>query len=258
MEEMAKDKPSLKWEAIPIAYASHDPVREIEQRLKDEEWVIAEWSPIHLAKHLAAWYFKDGVTDIGARKVWQDSCQYLYMPRLANEDVFAAAIAKGIATEDFFAYASGRGDSGYLGFAFGRPTRPVLDEEALLIEVGQARQYHAETAEAAAAAAPPMPEPSGTATPAIAGAPSTSSSVLASAPQTQFYGFVELDPLKAKMEFSTIVDEVVQLFTLDPTAKVKLVVEVRAESETGFDDAKRRAVQENCRVLKFREHEFEQ
>lgn len=258
LEEMAKDKPLLKWEALPIAYASHDPVREIEQRLKDEEWVIAEWSPIHLAKHLAAWYFKNEVSEIGARKVWQDSCQYLYMPRLANEDVFAAAIAKGIETEDFFAYASGRGDSGYLGFAFGRPTRPVMDEEALLIEVGQARHYQAQTAQAVTPAAPLVPSPSSIATPTIASGSSGGRSAPAPSPQpTQFYGMVELDPLKAKMEFSTVVDEVVAHFTLDPAAKVRIVVEIRAESEKGFDDGMRRAVRENCRTLNIK-GEFEQ
>ena len=73
----------------------------------------------------------------------------------------------------------------------------------------------------------------------------------------QFYGTVELDPIKAKLSFAQIVDEVVQQFTARHDVKVKISVEIQAESSSGFDDGVQRAVKENCNVLKFKNAEFE-
>jgi hypothetical protein len=39
--------------------------------------------------------------------------------------------------------------------------------------------------------------------------------------------------------------------------KVKIAIEIQAESPTGFDDGLQRAVKENCNVLKFKAAEFE-
>ena len=39
--------------------------------------------------------------------------------------------------------------------------------------------------------------------------------------------------------------------------KVKIAIEIQAESETGFDDHLQRAVKENCNVLRFKNAEFE-
>ena len=54
-----------------------------------------------------------------------------------------------------------------------------------------------------------------------------------------------------------LVDEVVQQFTMRPGVKVKIAIEIQAESATGFDDGLQRAVKENCNVLKFKNAEFE-
>ena len=73
----------------------------------------------------------------------------------------------------------------------------------------------------------------------------------------QFYASIDLDPIQAKRQFADLVDEVVQQFTLRPGVKVRIAVEIQAESPTGFDDGLQRAVKENCNVLKFKSAEFE-
>lgn len=73
----------------------------------------------------------------------------------------------------------------------------------------------------------------------------------------RFYGGIELDPIQAKRQFADLVDEVVQQFTLRSGVKVKIAVEIEAESATGFDDGRQRAVKENCNVLRFKNAEFE-
>lgn len=78
------------------------------------------------------------------------------------------------------------------------------------------------------------------------------------APKKQFYGNINLDPVKAKMEFATIVDEVVQQFTAKLGVDVTISVEVQAKNSKGFDEALQRTIKENCNVLKFGSAEFEE
>lgn len=73
----------------------------------------------------------------------------------------------------------------------------------------------------------------------------------------QFYGTIDLDPIKAKMQFSEIVDEVVQQFTAKLEVDVEISIEVRANSRDGIDESVQRTIRENCNVLKFGNAEFE-
>ncbi len=73
----------------------------------------------------------------------------------------------------------------------------------------------------------------------------------------QFYASINLDPFLAKKQFADLVDEVIQQFTMRTGVKVKIAIEIQAESATGFDDGLQRVVKENCKVLKFKNAEFE-
>jgi len=77
-------------------------------------------------------------------------------------------------------------------------------------------------------------------------------------PKKRFYGGIDLDPILAKKQFADLVDEVVQQFTTRMGVKVKISVEIQAESGLGFDADLQRAVRENCRTLKFKNAEFEE
>ena len=39
-------------------------------------------------------------------KVWQDTCRYLYMPRLASSEVFLETIRDGLMSKEWFGYAA--------------------------------------------------------------------------------------------------------------------------------------------------------
>ena len=87
--------------------------------------------------------------------------------------------------------------------------------------------------------------------------PGSPTSSPAKARKRNFYGIANLDPIRAKVDFAQIVDEVIQHFTARPDAKVSISIEIRAESGAGFDDSVQRAVKENCKVLRFKNSEFE-
>jgi len=77
------------------------------------------------------------------------------------------------------------------------------------------------------------------------------------APQPKrYFAAAELNPTKAGLEFTTLMQEVAQHFTRDPGTKVSIRVEIEAERPDGFNDTTVRTVSENARTLKFKQSEF--
>lgn len=270
VEEFIKGKPTLNWEVVSVSPTAPNLVQAIEDKLREEEWLIYEWSPIHLRNVLKQWYLKDGVTEVSALKVWQDTCHYLYLPRLVNDNVFRNAIAQGVESEDYFGFASGKEGDRYLGFSFGRGSIASLDESSLLIDREAAAAY----AERIRQATQPTPQPTqpgetggtaipgttsgtGTTPPSTPGETAQPGAGSTAAVKKQFYGTIALDPVKAKMDFATIMDEVVQQFTAKLGVDVTISVEIEAKTRDGFDEALQRTVKENCNVLRFSNAEFE-
>lgn len=252
-----KLQPGIEWDTHPVSAAAQNTTQEIERVLRENELLITQWSPIHLCNLLKSWYWKDDAPEAKALDVWRDTCCYLYMPRLIEDTVYRNAIAAGTASKDFFALAYGKEDGKYQGLTFGKTTTPILDNSLLLINPVAVPAPEPEPQ--------PIPQPQpvpGGATPA-GGTPQKPADPQRVPPQPQapsakhFYGVIELDPIKAKMEFANIVDEVVANFNIKTGTKVKIVVEIQADNAGGFDDGLQRSIKENCKVLKFKSHEFE-
>jgi uncharacterized protein len=264
---------AIQWEHFQVNPGAQNLSQEIERVLKENELLITEWAPIHLAAVLKNWFWKDDIKDTSALNVWQQSCQQLYLPRLKDDTVFQTTMGSGAESREFFGFSQGKEQDGgkvrYVGFSYGKRTSLIMDSSLLLIEPNTAATYMealraAEEASRASAAnaggsaatvvvtgngkAPPRVEDSGTGGFPAGGAANG---------KKQFYASIDLDPIQAKRQFADLVDEVVQQFTLRPGVKVRIAVEIQAESPTGFDDDLQRAVKENCNVLKFKSAEFE-
>lgn len=256
----------LRWEPCRINPGAPHWAQEIERVLAEHELVISAWAPIHLARVLRAWFWKEAVVAVSARSVWQQCCQQLYLPRLKDEEVFRKAIAAGTEHRDFFGLAQGREGDRYVGFSFGRRAEPVLDAALLLIEPTAAAAYAATlpAAPGAGAAPPAAPGAAGDAAPPSAtrvrdaGDASRAAPAAGGRPARRFYATKSLDPLRAKLDFSTFVDEVVQHFTTRTDVQVEIIVEVRATSAHGFSAEVQRTVRENCRQLGCQNHAFEE
>jgi len=255
------------WEHFQVNPGAPNLSQEIERVLKENELLICEWAPIHLATVLKTWFWKEDVKDANALNVWQQSCQQLYLPRLKNDTVFHHTLQAGADSRDFFGSAQGKEEGRYIGFSYGKRTSIFLDSSLLLIEPITAAAY-AEAQRAAEEASRSKPTDAGgattgeTATPRVEDASKptypTGSTGAAQTAKKHFYGNIELDPFLAKKQFADLVDEVVQQFTTRPGVKVRIAIEIQAESATGFDDGLQRAVKENCSVLRFKNAEFEE
>jgi uncharacterized membrane protein YgcG len=278
----------IQWDHFQINPAAANPTEEIEKILKEHELLITEWAPIHLAKMLQTWFWKDDATAVGALDTWQKTCCYLYLPRLREADTLRSTIAAGVSSRDFFGIAYGRDEGKLQGFNFAQSTTPILDASLLLIEPKTAAAYAAKLAQEAAEREAQTKDKEaggsgssgGTKGETTAGTSTTStsagggstggsgggstgagsgtgSSSTASNKKTMFFGSVELDPIKAKLQFSDVAEEVLMLFTQRPGVKVRISVEIEAESPAGFDDGIQRAVRENCDQLKFKNKSFD-
>ena len=267
---IVKGQPTVEWETASISTNAPNLIKEVENKLLEEEWVVSEWSPIHLRKLLNEYYFKNGTNEVNALKVWQDTAHYIYLPRLINFEVFRNTCAQAIQSKDYFAMADGKDGDRYLGFAFGIHSIISFDDLTLLIECAEATKYEAKLEAEKVTSEKDVfnPSTSGEAAPnpvKIIVSPDTTTIVNpvvdpeppVTCAKKRFYGSVELDPIKAKLDFLTIMDEVVQQFTTKFGVEVKISIEIEALTEIGFDESIQRSIKENCSVLKFQSAEFD-
>lgn len=261
----------IQWEHFPVNPGTTNLTQEIERVLKDNELLITEWAPYHLSNMLKTWFWKDEIKEVIAQDVWQKSCCYLYLPRLRDSTVFVHTLSVGLESGDFFGIAQGKDGDRYLGFVFGKSALVTLDaceiiepstaaaySEKLRKEQEEAELARRKTQEESDARKPELKGDGGLEPePQSGNSGSNPVEETSKALTTQFYASTSLDPVKAKMDFALLVDEVVQQFTAKLGVDVKISVEIQATSKTGFDDGLQRAVKENCNVLKFSAAEFE-
>ena len=258
-----KGRPAdLEWEARTLQAGAPSISREIERVLRQEEDVIFEWSPVHLRGILQKWFWQKNRPHVSALEVWHAMCDYPYLPRLKNSQVLEAAIREGVAGTDFFGYASALDGDQYEGFAFGRTASIHLDTESVLIEPQAASEWHTrvKAQKPADADGETGHKPEDGAPVADRPAQGETEATLEKSDRlrkTRFYGTVELDPVKAQMQFAEIQRELIHHLQNPANAKVRIRVDIEAENPDGYDENTERTVRENARGLGFDQSELE-
>jgi predicted AAA+ superfamily ATPase len=260
-EEMAGGRPVMKWEVTPVSSGGSSFIAAIENKLKEEEWVIYEWSPIHLSNVLKQWYFKEGQSEVITRKLLNDFASYLYLPRLASEAVLKTTISQGIIADEFFGYAQGRSEGRYSGLTIGAPAQVIIDEISLLVERDAAtRQRDVERNEAAArmAQAGVAGALSGSQTSRPIGVPTAGSSDPASsqAKKTYFFATKELSGRTPKVDFSEVMEKIHLQLSSRSTTSVGIQIEITATDESGFEKEFVEEIQKLTAELKFKASDF--
>jgi hypothetical protein len=214
---------------------------------------------------LKTWFWKEGIKDVSATNVWQQMCQQLYLPRLKDDMAFQSTLNKGSSSREFFGFAYGKKDNEYSSFSLGKATSPLV-ESLLLIEPVSAGEYenavekiNSQTSSTSVNTSTTTLSPTTiyTASPGNIETNSNKDNDQVHVVKKYFHASVDLDSLTAKKQFADLVDEVILQFTSKAGVKVKISLEIEAESELGFDDGMQRAVKENCNVMKFKNAEFE-
>ena len=100
----------MRLESFALNTGAESFTKEIERVLKEHELVIQAWAPVHLDTVLRTWFWKDGVRDLEAKDIWQKTCQYLYLPRLKDSNVFRDTLGTGTGSRDYSGLAMGKRD----------------------------------------------------------------------------------------------------------------------------------------------------
>jgi len=172
---------------------------------------------------------------------------YVYLPKLRDGVVLQAAIRDAVGRFDpAFGYADGFDEAAgrYRGLVWANNIPEVIPEGALLV-----RADVASTAKTAGTSSPPVaPNP-----PGPSGAPQEGG-VVADGPKkpTRFYGSVEIDTVRPVKAFDAILNAVVMELQRNPSAKVKLTLEVEVEAAEGFEEGDISVVRDNAKQLKFK------
>ena len=241
-------------EAFPLNPAGGSVGGEIERVCIENELVITTWSPVHLRATLQEFYWKGERTATGAMAFWEDTLRYLYLPRLKNRDVLAHAIRSGAESRDFFGTAYKQSGETLEGFQLGG-ANIQFDDTLLLIEPAAARAYAEAHRPEATASGPTQPSPigPGTTPPELASSRSAPSQARA----RSFHGAAEVTAATAKVRLVQLADEVIAVLCSDPSASVKVVVEIAAEFPDGATEQVKRAVSENARSLGLKSADWE-
>ena len=249
-------KGPVEWQEVRLS--GHDPLAvRASKKLKNEEQLLTMIAPTRLKLELdrVPLWRGDG-NHVGVAQLWEDLCQYLYLPRLRNSDVLLDSVKDGIVRltwrDDTFGYADAWDDERkrYRGLAAGTSVSVSLGGDAVLVRPDVAdKQLDAEASTAEKASPAAVTTPGGASVAADAPAPP------ADAPPVtrRFHGSVTLDPDRLIRRFGDVAQEVIQHLSTTPGAKVSVTVEVQAELPEGAPDHVVRTVNENCRDPEVRE-----
>lgn len=110
--------------------------------LEQNEDIVRRWAPMFMKSTLEKLYFKNGVTEISTRRLWQDMASFYAFPRIVSPSAFCDTVSEGAAA-GLFGYARAKGEDGsYLDFAFGSsPGQTGISETELLILDKAAEEY---------------------------------------------------------------------------------------------------------------------
>lgn len=261
LDEPTATAPSI--EAHSLNTSSGTAPSELKRICSENELVIETWSPIHLRQKLRDFYWKADKPAVVAKTFWEDSLRYLYLPRLKSRDVLATVIRTGSQSREFFGTALGIAGDKYEGFELGTG-KAQFDDTLLLIEPGVAEQYEREQQKQNATktleATPTeesspnhaQPEPGNTGTPTFGTA-----TVGTTKQNKRFVGMVEVSPTISKSALNKIAEDIINLLTKDPTAKIQVTLEISAEFPSGASADMKRSVSENANTLGFKTKEWE-
>lgn len=176
---------------------------------------------------------------------------YVYLPKLRDRVVLEGAIRDGVCKLDpAFGYADryDQAHDTYSGLAWAKGLPDQLPDTAVLVRASIVLDRLKDE---------PSTQPKGgvlTQTTGAGECPPGTAEDEANGPTrpTRFFGSVEIDMVRPVKSFDTILNAVIMELQRNPATKVKLTLEIEAESPAGFDDADIGVVRDNARQLRFK------
>ena len=252
----------VEWEEYRLQ-GKDSPILQASRKLVNEEHLITTYAAARLTLEILNDYVWKNANHIDLKTLWKYLTNYLYLPRLKDEQVLSNAIADGVGNllwNENFAYATGYDETKqkYLGLEVGQRITPTISASSLLVKPDIAQQQIQK--EVIPPTPPkPTPDPNGDndIKPPLPPMPTLPPKPTVSKEKRRFHGSVELDSERINRDACAIADEVLQHLISLVGANVKVTLEIEAEIESGIPENVIRTVSENCRTLNFRSQNFE-
>jgi hypothetical protein len=189
---------------------------------------------------------------------------------LANENVLDEAIRAGLNSTEYFAFASGFDGKRCIDLKFNQYVG-IVEHSGYLVKILVAQKQLADEAAAKQKSAALTPcgadkivttvntgsEEGATNTSGGDSDDSAAEPVPAAPKNTRFFMSADLDTTRINRDVQKYVEEIIQHLTSVDGAKVKVSLEVEAETSGGFTQQTVRTISENCRTLRVRGSGFE-
>ena len=257
----------VQWQAYRQSGQESLAVR-ASKKLRSEELLVPSLAGTRLRMELDRVPLWRG-DHVSIRQLTEDFARYVYLPRLCDPGVLAAAVQDGLALllwqKESFAYADSYDEAAgrYRGLRCGQRMDVIQPpSEGLLVKPDVAyRQQQADQAVAATIPAGPIVTGTGfaydqTGSP-VDRPPSSTNGAKPSTRPTRYHGTVDLDATRAGRDAGRIAEEVIAHLSGIVGAKVTVTLEIEATVPEGVPENVVRTVTENSRTLKFTSHGFE-
>jgi predicted AAA+ superfamily ATPase len=251
----------IEWQAVRLTGQEALAVR-ASRKLRSDELLVPRLAGTRLRMEMDRIPLWRG-DHVSAKQLSEDFARYLYLPRITDPRVLAAAAEEGLALliwRDTFAYADSFDEAAgrYRGLRVGQPLVISVDSgDGLLVkpEVAQ-KQLESETSSPLGILAPTG---SSDAFSPLAAPVSQAADTPVSAAKSpkRFHGTVALNPKRLGRDASRVADEVVAHLEGLVGAEVTVTLEIHAEVTEGVAESVVRTVTENSRALKFINFGFE-
>ncbi|MBK8177039.1 MAG: DUF499 domain-containing protein [Rhodospirillales bacterium] len=247
----------VQWQAYRLSGQENLAVR-ASKKLRSEELLVPSLAGTRLRMELDRIPLWRG-DHVALRQLAEDFARYVYLPRLRDPDVLAAAVQDGLGLmlwrQESFAYADAYDEATrrYQGLRCGERLNVVEPSGAgLIVKPDVAlKQQEADRAVAAGATA------TGASAVEPQEEPGTPAEATTKTRPNRFYGRVTLDATRVGRDAGRIADEIIAHLTGIVGSNVTVTLEIAATIPDGVSESAVRTVTENSRSLKFETHGFE-
>lgn len=249
----------IRWDVVRVT--GSDPLAErVARKLVSEESLVPAYGGTRLRLDIDRVPLWRG-DHVQVNQLWDDYCQYLYLPRLVRREVLEKAIEDGVTSlawvADGFAYADTHDGDRYGGLVAAERPAAIAPSGYLVAPAVAQQQRAAEAANATGTGGGENGEPSG-------GGVTTDPGPQPGAPPTEdprrpthYYGRISLESQRWTRSVADIAEAIVDQLAKAEASKVTITIEVEADAPDGFDDRTQRTIAENASVLKFNTSDFE-
>jgi hypothetical protein len=268
-----KDAPDVVWQESKVG-GQGTLAERASRKMVNDGTLAAQYAGVLLRMELdRVPLWPEGQGFVSLKRVWEYFGQYLYLPRLEDNQVFLEAVRQGVGSlswqAETFAYAQAvDADGRFLDlFAGHADTSIMLSDESVLVRPDAAlAQMEADEAakreftdQRGRIFTPPGDQPplGGD----NLGKDDSDNNPVAPPAQKRarrFYGVVELDPTRLNKQVPEVVEHVVEHLTKLTGARVRVKLEIDADVADGVPGKTVMDVTENARTLKFSDFGFEE